>query len=336
MVSDKKGGTLISFGQHHVEGMPLTISEYDHPAPSFYCAEMFPMLNSVAAFQDFDGIYHFTFDAPYNKGRIDNFFSSAGHPLKQIFVPVGAVLFRMAAVQAGQHAVTLDLPSDSVLGKLVKFGDKLHLHGSNMNYIWNEAGSTDALIALHRMNVNMKAKEFKLSEPVHEPSAPWTSDTGEIIWNNSDSAKAVFEINAPSARAAVGYIGGKSIELGNVNIAMDSTQNNWATITLTALDGKPIEKSSRILLVAAGRVENTGWKWDKDKTTLGGDWGNSPTRAEGIPARLMFRNMDKFSVHALDPSGNPTAEITVSNNKDAQVFGIGAQYKTLWYILTRN
>jgi hypothetical protein len=205
-----------------------------------------------------------------------------------------------------------------------------------MNYVWNEAGSNNALIVLHRMNVNMKAKEFKLSEPVHEPSAPWTSDTGEIIWNNSDSAKAVFEINAPSARAAVGYIGGKSIELGNVNIAMDSTQNNWATITLTALDGKPIEKSSRILLVAAGRVENTGWKWDKDKTTLGGDWGNSPTRAEGIPARLMFRNMDKFSVHALDPSGNPTAEITVSNNKDAQVFGIGAQYKTLWYILTRN
>jgi hypothetical protein len=336
MVSDKKGGTLISFGQHRVEGMPLTISEYDHPAPSLYCAEMFPMLNSVAAFQDFDGIYHFTFDAPYDKGRIDNFFSSAGHPLKQIFVPVGAVLFRMAAVQAGQHAVTLDLPSDSVLGQLVKFGDKLRLHGSNMNYIWKEAGSTNALIALHRMNVNMKAKELKLSEPVPEPSTPWTSDTGEIIWNNSDSAKAVFEINALSAKAAVGYIGGKSIELGNVNIAMDSTQNNWATITLTALDGKPIEKSSRILLVAAGRVENTDWKWDKDKTTLGGDWGNSPTRAEGIPAKLMFRNMDKFSVHALDPSGNPGTEIMVSKDKDGQVFGIGAQYKTLWYILTRN
>jgi hypothetical protein len=90
------------------------------------------------------------------------------------------------------------------------------------------------------------------------------------------------------------------------------------------------------LLVAAGRVENTDWKWDKNKTTLGGEWGNSPTRAEGIPARLMFRNMDKFSVHALDPSGNTGAEITVSVDKDTQVFGIGSQYKTLWYILTRN
>jgi len=336
MVADKKGGTLLSFGQHRVAGMPLTISEYDHPAPSFFCAEMFPMLNSVAAFQDFDGIYHFTFDPPYDKGRIDNFFSSAGHPLKQIFVPVGAALFRMGAVQAGKHVVQLDLPPEAVLGKLVKFGGNLHLHGSNMNYIWKEAGAPEALIALHPMNVNTKGKELKLSEQVQKPTGPWESETGEIIWDNRDSINAVFKINAPSAKAAIGYIGGKSIELGNVTIAMDTTQYNWATITLTALDGKPVEKSSRILLVAAGRVENTDMQWNKAKTTVGREWGKSPSRAEGIPAKLIFRNMDKFSVHALDPAGNPGMEISVSKKGADQSFGIGAQYKTLWYIITRE
>jgi hypothetical protein len=336
MVSDKKGGTLARFGQHRVAGMPLTISEYDHPAPSFFCAEMFPMLNSVAAFQDFDGIYHFTFDAPYDGGRIDNFFSSAGHPLKQIFVPVGAVLFRMGAVQPGQHVVQLDLPREAVLENLIKSGDKLRLHGTNMNYIWEEAGAPYALTILHPMSVNMKGKELKLSEPVKEPGGPWESETGEIVWDNSDSIKSVFKINAPSARAAIGYIGGKIIVLGNVTIAMDTTLYNWATITITALDGKPIEKSSRILLVAAGRVENTGWKWNEDFTTLGGEWGKSPTRAEGIPAKLTFRNMDKFNVHALDPSGNPGEEIDVNKRAGDQSFNIGAQYKTLWYIISRK
>ncbi len=336
MVSDKKGGTLIRFGQHRVAGMPLTISEYDHPAPSFFCAEMFPMLNSVAAFQDFDGIYHFTFDAPYDGGRIDNFFSSAGHPLKQVFVPVGAVLFRMGAVQPGQHAVQLDLPPGAVLENLIKSGNKLRLHGTNMNYIWEEAGAPSALTILHPMSVNMKGKELKLSEPVKDPEGPWKSEMGEIVWDNIDSAKAVFKINAPSARAAIGYIGGKSIELGNVTVAMDTTVYNWATITITALDGKPIEKSSRILVVAAGRVENTDWQWNKDKTSVGGEWGKSPTRAEGIPAKLIFRNMDKFSVHALDPSGNQGEEISVSKRRGDQSFGIGAQYKTLWYILSRK
>lgn len=336
MVSDKQGGTLLSFGQHRVAGKPLTISEYDHPAPSFFCAEMFPMLNSVSAFQDFDGIYHFTFDHPYDKGRIDNFFSNAGHPLKQVFVPVGAVLFRMGAVKAGQNPVTLNLPPESVVPSLVKYGDKIRLHVSNMRYIWEEAGAPASLIATRPMNVVIGGNELKLSESVEQPAGPWISETGEIVWDNADSTRALFKIDAPSAKAAIGYIGGKKIDLGNVSVAMDSTQNNWATITLTALDGKPVEESSRILLVAAGRAENSDWKWNEDKTTLGGNWGNGPTKVEGIPAWLYFRNMDKFKVQPLDPAGNPGSEITVTKKGREIAFGIGAQYKTLWYLITRE
>jgi hypothetical protein len=335
MVTDKQTGTLTWFAEHRIAGMPLTISEYDHPAPSFFCAEMFPMLNSFAAFQDFDGIYHFTFDAPYDGGRIDNFFSSAGHPLKQIFVPVGAVLFRMGAVQPGQHAIQLDLPPSAVLENMVKTGDRIRLHGSNMKFVWESAGATAGLAIQHPVNVNVKASEFKLSGTVTPTTGPGESETGEIIWDTRDSINAVYKINSPSAKAAIGYIGGKSIDLGNVTIAMDTTRFNWATITLTALDGKPVEQSRRMLLVAAGRVENTGWKWNAGKTTVGGEWGTSPTVAEGIPARLIFKGMEKFSVFALDPAGNQGREVPVSRSGDGISFGIGAQYKTLWYIITR-
>ncbi len=336
MVSNREGGTLLWFAQHRVAGMPLTISEYDHPAPTFYCAEMFPMLNSLAAFQDFDGIYHFTFDPPYDGRRIDNFFSSAGHPLKQVFVPVGASLFRMNAIKPGLHTVQLELPPEALTEKLVRYGDKLFLHESNMKNLWNEAGAPDALVILHPMNVNTKGKDFRLSEPVEKPAGPWISETGEITWDNRDSSRAVYTVNAPAAKAAVGYIGGKQFNLGNVTIAMDTTPFNWAVITVTALDGKPLESSGRILLVAAGRVENSGWKWNQDKTSVGGDWGNAPTRAEGIPALLTFREMDDFHVRVLDPAGNPGPEVPVRIRRGDQSFGIGAQYETLWYILTRE
>jgi hypothetical protein len=336
MVTSKEGGTLTWFAQHRIAGMPLTISEYDHPAPTFFCAEMFPMLNSFAAYQNFDGIYHFTFDAPYDGGRIDNFFSSAGHPLKQIFVPVGAVLFRMGAVRPGQNAIQLDLPHSAVLDNMKKTGDQIRLHGSNMRYVWKDAGAKPGMAILHPVNVNVRATEFRLTGPVNMTGGPWKSETGEIIWDTRDSLNAVYNINAPSARAAVGYIGGKSIELGDVTIAMDTTAFNWATITITSLDGKPVATSSRILLAAAGRVENTDWKWNADKTTLGTEWGKSPTVAEGIPARLIFRNMDKFTVNALDPAGNMVKEVPVLREGKDQSFGIGAQYKTLWYIITRR
>ena len=335
MVTDKQTGTLSWFAEHRIAGLPLTISEYDHPAPNYYCAEMFPMLNSFAAFQDFDGIYHFTFDAPYDRGRIDNFFSSAGHPLKQIFVPAGAVLFRMGAVQSGKHAVQLGLPASAVIDNMVKTGDRIRLHVSNMKYVWKDAGASAGLAIQHPLNVNVKAAEFGLSEQVSATTGPWESETGEIIWDNRDSINAVYKINAPSAKAAIGYIGGKSIDLGKVTIAMDTTRYNWATITLTALDGKPLEQSARMLLVAAGRVENTDWKWNAEKTSFGGEWGKAPTMAEGIPARVIFRDMDKFSVYSLDPAGNQVKEIPVNSTGKEQSFGIGAQYKTLWYIITR-
>lgn len=336
MVSDKQGGTLPRFGQHRVEGMPLTISEYDHPAPSFFVAEMYPMLNSFSAFQDFDAIYQFACGSPYNKGMIPGFFALNGHPLKQILVPAGAVMFRMGAIRPGEHKVQLGLPKESVIDDLVKAGDKLKLHVTNMNYIWDAAGSENALALLHPISVNTNATTSGLSEKISVPEGPWVSETGEIEWDNRDSVKAVYRINAPAARAAVGYIGGRNIDLGTVSIQMDTTKYNWAAITLTALDGKPVEQSSKVLLVAAGRVENTDWKWDEKFTTLGGDWGKAPTRAEGIPAKLVFRNMNEFSVHSLDPAGNQVTELKVTKKGGASEINIGAQYKTLWYILTRQ
>jgi len=335
MVSDKKGGTLVRFGQHRVDNMPLTISEYDHPAPNFFVAEMYPMLNSFSAFQDFDAIYQFACGSHFNGGFIPGFFALEGHPLKQIFALSGAVMFRMGAVKPGGNIVRLGLPENSIAGELVKTGNRLRLHGTNMNLIWDEAGSFDALALMHPIRVNTNASELALSETVDPPQGVWISETGEIMWENQDSVNAVYKVNAPAVKAAVGYLGGKNIELGSVSINMDTTAFNWAAITIAALDGKPVEESSKVLITVAGRVENTDWKWDENFTTLGGDWGKAPAMAEGIPAKIVFRDMDKFSVYALDPTGKETIEVGSYKKGRERVVNIGAQYKTLWYILKR-
>jgi hypothetical protein len=59
-------------------------------------------------------------------------------------------------------------------------------------------------------------------------------------------------------------------------------------------------------------------------------------RAEGIPAKLIFRDMDKFTIHSLDAAGNKVAEIKVSKKGSDRSFNIGSQHNTLWYILTRK
>ena len=335
MVSDKKGGTLSRFSQHRVEGMPLTISEYDHPAPNFYCAEMYPMLNAVAAFQDWDGIYHFTFNNPWDEGRISGFFSSAGHPLKQIFIPVGSVIFRMGAVAPGRNKVQLQLPRDQVINELVNYGNILRLHGSNVHLLWEREGAPIALPILRPYEVSLKGDKVKLSEAVDRPSGAWMSETKELTWDNRDSLQSVFTINAEAVKGAVGYIAGKDIELGDVTIKMDSTEFNWGVITLTSLDGESINDSKKVLLVAAGRVENANMEWNADKTSVGSGWGNSPSRVEGIPAKISFKNAKKFKAYALDPQGNIGNEVKVYKPGYDRFIVVGAQHKTLWYILKR-
>ena len=335
MVTDKKAGTLARFSQHRVAGMPLTISEYDHPAPNFFVAEMYPMLNAVAAFQDWDGIYHFTFDGSWNTGKINGFFSSAGHPLKQIFIPIGSIIFRMEGVNSGQHKVQLQLPESSVIDELVESGGTLRLHGSNMNDIWEREGAPKALPLLYPFEVVLEGDEVKLSEAIPVPTSTWISETNQLSWDNRDSLQSVFTINSESVKAAVGYIAGKAINLGNVTIAMDSTEFNWGVITLASLDGKPIDSSTNMLLVVAGRAENTNMGWNEEKTTVGSEWGDSPSRVEGIPAHIYFDNTEEFNVYVLDSNGNKGDQISVYKKGKQQTIVIGAQHKTLWYLISR-
>lgn len=336
MVSDKNGGTISRFALHKVRNMPLTVSEYDHPAPNFFVAEMYPMLNSVASFQDWDGIYHFTFNGPYGEGQFDDFFSSSGHPLKQIYLPIGAAMFRMNGVNKGENPVRLQIPEDEVLNQLIESGHTMQLHESNMNDVWKNVGAPKALPLMHPMEVKIGGENLKLSQSVEKPNGALKSNNQKLVWNNGDSTEATFSVNSTDVKAAVGYIGGKSFELDNVTIDMDKTDSNWASIAMASLDNQPIPKSSTMLLVAAGKVKNTNMSWNKDYTSVGDQWGEAPTRAEGIPAKISFRDMDPFQVFVLDPSGERQNEITVNSDGGKKTLNIGAQHQTLWYLIERN
>jgi hypothetical protein len=243
----------------------------------------------------------------------------------------------MPTVSVGSSIITMSVPESDVVNQLVDFGRKQNINAQQTDYVWKKAGWIDALTVLRRTEVEFNGDELTLSGQVPaETNGSWVSETDEIIWNNSDSAQAVFTVDAPAAKAAVGYIGGKIIGLGNVTVAMDTTPTNWGTITLTALDGKPLMESSNALLIAAGRAENTGMGWNEEKNSVGTEWGTAPTIVEGIPVKISLLEMDKFRLFKLDSAGNKGSEIKTVRKRGAQELYIGSQYKTLWYLLTRE
>ena len=62
---------------------------------------------------------------------------------------------------------------------------------------------------------------------------------------------------------------------------MKDNPRHFAVVTLNAADGRPIAQSRRLLLTAAGNVENTDMGWNAEHTTVGTRWGSAPTICEG-------------------------------------------------------
>jgi hypothetical protein len=329
MVSDRNGGTLTDLAIHRVHGKPYTVSEYDHPAPSDYTAEMFPMLASFAAFQDWDGIYQFDYSGrSWDQRSISGFFAMNGHPGKLAFLPIAAVMFRMNGVSPGTDEISLFVPPDDIVAQL-------DLNGTNAGTAWKNAGAPTALPVMKPVAVQFRDGKIATSKQIPEPSGKWISSTGQIEWDKADPKTAIYTINSPSVRVAVGYLGGKSVTLGNIKIKMSTTETNWASIAVSALDGKDIARSSKILMVVAGRIENTSMVWNETRTSVGNRWGTEPTMAEGIPATISFIGMDGLRIQSLDGTGAPNGEVPCKKSDDGTVFTIGAQYKTLWYLISR-
>ncbi len=319
MVASTSGGTLIGRAAYRVAGKPFTLSEYDHPAPSDYSAEMFPMMASFAALQDWDAFYQFCYGSPglsAETTRLSGYFSLAPHPGKMAFLPVAAVMFRCAAVAPAAARATLRVP------------EALPRNGmAAATELWRKVGFGVNDMLAYRM-----ALAFKSGGRL-ELRADKSAKPRQVQWDTSNPKQAAYTVNAPAVRAAVGFIAGQTIELGDVAIHMAKTERKWASIALAALDAKPIAESKRVLLVAAGAVENTDMGWNADRTTVGRKWGRAPIIAEGIPATITVPGRAKVS--ALDPAGRRKATVEGVNSGNSVAIKIGPAYETLWYLIER-
>ena len=113
-VAARDGGALGSLAVYRVGGKPFTVSEYNVPAPNDYASETLPMYAAVAAAQDWDAIYAYTyldFSAEWNADHLLGFFDLAGNPAALSFLPVAALTFRQSLVGARTTSDALLVPA---------------------------------------------------------------------------------------------------------------------------------------------------------------------------------------------------------------------------------
>jgi len=317
-----KGGTLGTLDSYRIAGKPFTVSEYNHLAPSDYQAEMYPEIISNAALQDWDAVILYTYGERFT-GRlhdyIQDWFAVQGDPAKEAFMPAAALILRENLIAPYSSRATLHLPASAPYS-FVDASDQ-----------WTAA------------NIGKRPSVFgQRMEMMLDPSVTKPSITTSGVPSSGSGARAIttpggseYIASGEGAIAAAGFFGGQTFSSGPLSMTLPAFGNNFASLTLTPLDGKPLAASTRLLLTICGRAENTDMGWNEDRTSVGANWGHGPVLVEGIPASVTIANALVGHVWALDPTGVRARELpaTVAGGKIA--FQIGPENKTVWYEIVR-
>lgn len=145
------------------------------------------------------------------------------------------------------------------------------------------------------------------------------SDTGQI---RRDWTTGVGTVDTPKTQAAHGWIGGRTIALSDVTLAIDAPK---AAVVVSALDGQPIRRSKALLVTVVGQVDSEG--------------GKPPLRAQAVTGRLRIRSEHPRLVMRPITTGSRAAAPHAGTRQDgrhdddAHAFELPA-LPTHWYRVT--
>jgi hypothetical protein len=298
MVNSPEKATILKLARSAYAGKPFTVSEVNQPFPSDYGAEMIPILASYASLQDWDGIFFYTFEtkiAGQWTPMITDHFDITLDPVKMAHMPVGAMIFLRGDVAAAKTMLTRSYSTDQI-------SEAARLPRGEMPYYTPGFDVRTPLV--HGSRIACLDCKPSLPAPLG-PMNPIVSDTGELSWLTNGGKEGLVSIDAPRSQALVGFISANpKVETRNLSAEI---KNRFAAITLSSLDGKPLNLSNRLLLTTTGRVDNTGQKWDERGANLT-VWGTAPTLIEPITGYVALKDLEgAVAVFAqpLDGSARP-------------------------------
>ncbi|MHA3773287.1 carbohydrate binding domain-containing protein [Verrucomicrobiota bacterium sgz303538] len=320
MAGAADGGTLPRLALQRVEGKPYMVSEYNHSAPNTFSSETFPLVCAYAALQDWDGIFAFAYSHRTNdwdKGIIPSFFDIDQHPTKMATLPASLALWLRSDVKPAKTAAIAPLSLTKIMEQGRKGGPRIGAEQFGLK--WQDA-------FIHRVGVRQDEKAQSNASSTVLPG-PLVSDTGELMWNTDGH---VVTFNTARSKGVIGSLKEGTFDLGGVTIVPGKTQEDWATIQLTVLDGADFKTARRVLVTATGYAENSGMQWkNAEKTTVGSNWGKRPSLVEGVSATIKLPNASKLRAWALDERGQRRDEVPLKDG----ALQIGPEHKTLWYEL---
>jgi hypothetical protein len=326
MVNDPFHSTVVQLSRTAFAGKPYTVSETNHPFPNDWAAEGIPILAAYGSLQDWDAIILYTFEPkrdPNWKSYVGDPFDISLDPVRMTEMATGALTFLRGDVHAARETVARTYSRDQV-------SDSRRLPRTEQPYF--TPGFPLALPLQHAVRIQSLdgAPTAKLADA---EANPILSDTKELAWYTSAQKTGMVTVETDRTQALIGFVRAnpKSVKHLSAEIA-----NNFASIVLSSLDGKPLSQSARMLLTAGSRVTNTGLKWNEARTRAANQ-GESPSLIEPVTGTVVLREIraaKAVGASALDGAGRPIGDpIQAKKTAAGWAFPIGSP-ATTWYVIS--
>jgi len=167
------------------------------------------------------------------------------------------------------------------------------------------------------------------------------SVTGEM---SLDYGKGLCTVNAPCAQGVTGFLqAAGTIALADVSIAM---QNEYGTVLVVSLDGKPLKSSAKILVQVMTEEQQYGYKTEPIKHAFAKDQpeldclkvittGDAPIGVRKFSGSVTLKRADaaKLKVAALDVNGHKTRDLPAGSGDSLKIELLP---DCLYYVIQKN
>ena len=310
------GSTIDSLAARRVFGLPYTVSEYNHPAPSYYEAEGFPLIALYGAFQGWDGVFTFNYNNGdrWEENHFGGFFDISGHPLKMAVQPMCSSFVRAGMIKPPAKTAAGVIPLERRLELLATRGPR---------GIDAYAGGVEEL-AWQEARIGVRIENFEL---------PKDGENGSHVKWEAEGEHGAVSYAGEGCMGFIGFVAGKSCSAGGLTLSPGKTSlDGFSVVAVNAVDGQKLGEEGRYLLTAVSRCRNPGMERTKGGESVGRNWGHGPTMCEGVPVTVSAPRSEKsVRIFALNPDGTRCEELEAEKKGDQLTFRASPKYRTLWY-----
>jgi hypothetical protein len=337
--------------ENRIMGKPFTVSEAGIMSQMATAAEYYPIMLSLAAFQNGAAIhaYTWTHHADHSYGST-KFLDMRGNAKYLAHIPASVNMFVRGDVRSGEEEearIAYDLRREDERNEIVEYAYSKFTHVFDTDtFAFLKAVTGRRLVDLKDVG-NYDLTPTPYGKPA-EDCRSTVSSTGEIRWSVKEPGREFYSVDTARTKFISMFGGaGTSHEFKDgFSLCLGDTLMGWAAISITELS------AGKCLLTATGYQQPKGVKLSEygskqvskpedgvdligRKITTMKSMGDLPYVCEGVRAKVRVpASGTVIRVTPLDGDARPLSTSFAVAVKDGFAqFDISEKYRTVWYLV---